>query len=148
MKKLIFAVSVVSLLILGNIPGHCAEGTLSYEAASSSWNCHVVSISSASPTQVIIGTVPASYMTPGGYQRISWYSYTMWNENSSSCTYKAAPMGSDTAPTMSCAVDAPVGIGASGAPVSVTEQVIGMKLWMLYCGASTAVNVKIGQRGR
>ena len=152
MKKLILAVLIVSvLMIIGKSAAHAAEGTLSYEAASSSWNCHVMSISSAAPTQVIIGTTTASYMAADGYRRISWYSFTMWNENTSSCTYKMTPMegtSADTAPTMSCSVDAPLGLGAVGSPVAVTEQVIGMKIWMLYCGDSTAVNVKIGQRGR
>lgn len=151
MKKLIFAVSVAVITLIGVRSANAAEGTLGYEAASSSWNCHVVSVSTWTPTQVIIGTTTSSYMDAGGYRRISWYSYTMFNLTTSSAVYKMGPLGgtaSDTAPQMSCGVDAPIGAGAANAPVAVTEQVVGMKLWMLSCHPSAAQSFRIIQRGR
>ena len=147
MEKLIFAVSVAVITLIGSRSASAAEGTLSYEAASSSWNCHVVTVSTVNPTQVIIGTTTATYMAPDGFRRISWYSYTMWNLNTSSAVYKLTQVD-DTAPSMSCAVDAPIGIGAATSPVAVTEQAVGMMLWMLSCHKDTNQDFRIGQRGR
>lgn len=148
MKKLIFAVSVAIITLIGVRSASAAEGSLAYEAASSSWIVHSVSISTSVAVDASISTTTAGRMV--GYKAVTWYSWTMFNVHASSFVYTFTPMNNNTAPTLSCAdggVGAPISIGHPTSPSSVTEQTIGMKPWLRYCGAAAA-NIKIGQRGR
>ena len=157
MKKLIYAVVIgAALLISGNTRANAADGMHVFEAATSSWNVHVVTLSTVTAQQVTIGTntVSDDYMDPTGYKRIQWYSHTIWNLTSSTAVYKMAPMynndgtAADTDPGVSCSVDAPIGMGDPTSAVSITEQTVGMKMWILACTAGSAPDMKIGQRGR
>lgn len=113
-----------------------------YSVSKSTFNCQVVTVSSTTPTLLSL--------TPSASAGFLMQSVSVWNLAASSIAYTVSNSATSSgAPALTCANGAILGGGTSTAPVSLTEAIEGMFLWMLDCNTTEAsVAVRRVVRGR
>lgn len=144
MKKILF---VLAALAAFSGRSFAAEGNFVFEAAASSITVRSVAVSTSAPT--LISITQANSMNPGTGKKVSWYSITLFNVNSSTMAYAFGSSESTAPSDLTCLKGggAPVGAGAENSPYNLTEQFQGAYMWALTCGAN-ANTISVVHRGR
>jgi len=138
MKKLIFLIA----MIFGMLNVNAMDGVSVFEAASSSMN--VVGIDISTSAYTLVSQTETASLQDG--KKITWYSLTVFNISDSSMSYVFN--GSDSTAPAAATKGAPIGTGTAIAPNWVTEQFLGMFMWVKAHGSSTVEDVRVVRRGR
>ena len=139
MKKLIFLIA----MIFGMLNVNAMDGVSVFESASSSMNVVGIDISTSAYT-LVSQTETASL--DGDGRKFTWYSITLYNVSSDTMSYVFN--GSDSTAPAAATKGAPIGSGSATSPNWVTEQFLGMFMWVKAHGSSTISDVRIVRRGR
>jgi hypothetical protein len=143
MKKILL---VLAALAAFSGRSFAAEGNFVFEAAASSITVSAVSVSTYTPT--LISRTQAQSLSGTG-KKVSWYSITLFNVNSSTMAYAFGSSESTAPSDLTCLKGggAPVGAGAENSPYNLTEQFQGAYMWALTCGANPNT-ISVVHRGR